>query len=286
MTAADERGDMKEVRLLADGELVGRFGTFPFQFRWTPKAVRRRQDRHADGRGRGQGRQRREHDALGRRGLRRRGDRGAAARGQARGSRVRRRSAARSRASTAGSSTRRRRTAYEWLADGSPIAGAAGTQHTLGEGELGRLVACRITAVNTAGDADATSDGRYVSAASAGPPGPPGTPGTPGTPGPGPGETLVSPECEKRKAKQIECVVRQVLRSASGARLRATGRITGRKKTLTRTGARSVRLRLNQPRRVRSSQKVVLQVRKGTGRLQRVTLKLNRTRVLALAKPR
>ena len=31
MTAADERGDVKEVRLLADGELVATSRTFPFQ---------------------------------------------------------------------------------------------------------------------------------------------------------------------------------------------------------------------------------------------------------------
>ena len=36
VTAADERGDMKEVRLLADGELVDTKYTFPFQFRYYP----------------------------------------------------------------------------------------------------------------------------------------------------------------------------------------------------------------------------------------------------------
>ncbi len=39
VTAADERGDMKEVRLLVDGELVATSRTFPFQFRYTPPAA-------------------------------------------------------------------------------------------------------------------------------------------------------------------------------------------------------------------------------------------------------
>jgi hypothetical protein len=292
VTAADERGDMKEVRLLADGEQVGRAGTFPFQFRWVPTASDAGKTVTLTAEA---------EDAAGNVSTTTKAIDVAAA-------------AAESEAPLpAGNPTLQGSPtvgstltcvnggflnapssySYEWLADGSPIAGAAGEQYTLGQGELGRLVACRITAVNDAGDADATSESRYVSAASAGPPGPPGTPGTPGNPGtpgtpgtPGPRETLVALECEKRKAKQIECVVRQVLRSASDARLRVTGRISGRSKQLTRSGARRVRLRLNQPRKVRGSQKVVLRVRKGTGKLQRVTLKLDRSRVLALANPR
>ena len=39
VTAADERGDMKEVRLLADGVLVDTKYTFPFQFRYRPQAA-------------------------------------------------------------------------------------------------------------------------------------------------------------------------------------------------------------------------------------------------------
>ena len=39
VTAADERGDMKEVRLLADGQLIGTKYTFPFQFRYFPQAA-------------------------------------------------------------------------------------------------------------------------------------------------------------------------------------------------------------------------------------------------------
>ena len=284
VTAADERGDMKEVRLLADGVQVGRAGTFPFQFRWSPKAADAGKTVVLTAQAEDQA-----------------GNVASATRSIDVAS-----AAAETEAPLPAGNPRLEGSPtvgstltcvdagflnapasyrYEWLVDGSPIADAAGTQYTLGQGELGRTIACRITAVNAAGDADATSDGRYVSAA-AGPAGPPGAPGAGGAPAAGTGETLVSLECEKRKAKQIECVVRQVLRSASDARLQATGRIAGRSKKVTRTGARTVRLRLNQPRKVRSSQKAVLQVRKGTGKLQRVTLKLDRTRVLALANPR
>jgi hypothetical protein len=289
VTAADERGDMKEVRLLADGQLVGRFGTFPFQFRWAPKASDAGKTVTLTAEA---------EDAAGNVATATKAIPVAAAAAELEAPLPAGRPGLEG-SPTVGSTltcvnggflNSPASYRYEWLADGTRIADATGSQHTLGAGELGRLVSCRITAVNDAGEADATSEGRYVSAAAAGPPGPPGTPGIPGTPGtpgvPGPGETLVSAECEKRKAKQIECVVRQVLRSDSDARLQATGRISGRSKTLTRSGARSVRLRLDQPRKVRSSQKVVLRVRKGTGKLQRVTLKLGRTRVLALANPR
>ena len=39
MTAFDERGDLKEVDLLADGQLIQRTDrSYPFQFRYTPPA--------------------------------------------------------------------------------------------------------------------------------------------------------------------------------------------------------------------------------------------------------
>ena len=36
VTAYDDRGDLKQVNLYADGALVGTVPVFPFQFRYTP----------------------------------------------------------------------------------------------------------------------------------------------------------------------------------------------------------------------------------------------------------
>src|SRR3954470_23750804 len=72
-------------------------------------------------------------------------------------------------------------TTVEWLRDGAVIAGAAAITYTLTNSDLGHLVSARVTAVNSAGDADATSAGLYVSAAPiVGPAGPAGATGPAG----------------------------------------------------------------------------------------------------------
>ena len=50
--------------------------------------------------------------------------------------------------------------AYAWLRNGAVIAGATTPSYTLTAADLGRSVACRITATNDAGSGDATSDSR------------------------------------------------------------------------------------------------------------------------------
>ena len=189
VTAADARGDMKEVRLLADGELVGTNRTFPFQFRWTPGAA-----------------QAGKTVTLTAEAVDKAGNVATATRtvdvtdvaadveaplpvGKP---------------TLAGTPTVGSTLtcvsggfvntptgwAYAWFAGGEPIAGAAGEQYTLTAAELGEPVSCRITASNSAGDADATSDGKYVSVAAVpgtGGPGRPGRSGGSGRPGRSPG---------------------------------------------------------------------------------------------------
>ena len=67
--------------------------------------------------------------------------------------------------------------AYEWLRDGAAVTGADEATYTLVAADQGYGVSCRVTATNSAGDADSTSRAVTVSDASgpAGPPGPPGS---------------------------------------------------------------------------------------------------------------
>ena len=58
--------------------------------------------------------------------------------------------------------------AYEWLRDGAVIADADEAGYELADADLGREVACRVTASNSAGDADFQSSGRTISARRAG----------------------------------------------------------------------------------------------------------------------
>ena len=52
---------------------------------------------------------------------------------------------------------------YAWLRNGAVIAGATTPTYTLTAADLGRSVACRITATNDAGSGEATSDSVVVS---------------------------------------------------------------------------------------------------------------------------
>jgi hypothetical protein len=77
---------------------------------------------------------------------------------------------------------------YEWLRNGVPIAGATSQSYVTIAADLGRQLRCRITAINSAGDADATSDFVIVSGGPQGPTGPTGPTGPQGPSGPtGPG---------------------------------------------------------------------------------------------------
>ena len=96
--------------------------------------------------------------------------------------------------------------AYEWLRDGAVIAGADEAGYELADADLGREVACRVTATNSAGDADSTSDALTVSAAGgtqgpAGPEGPAGPAGPAGPTGPaGPPARQARPVPRVRRA--------------------------------------------------------------------------------------
>ena len=54
---------------------------------------------------------------------------------------------------------------YVWLRNGTPITGATGASYVPTTDDIGRLIACRMSATNSAGTADATSEALYVSPA-------------------------------------------------------------------------------------------------------------------------
>src|SRR4051794_30161308 len=101
---------------------------------------------------------------------------------------------------------------YQWLRDGSPIGGATGSSYVPTNGDVGRDVSCRVTAANSAGDADSTSDVVTVGTAAAGPQGPAGpvgpvgpvgTAGPQGPAGPAGSGPTFTVKCTKGKKKQI-----------------------------------------------------------------------------------
>jgi beta-glucanase (GH16 family) len=77
---------------------------------------------------------------------------------------------------------------YEWLSDGTPIAGATASSYTVRAGDPGHTLTCRVTATNTAGSATALSDPVLIS----GPPAPPPQPPPPPPPPP-PTALLLAP---------------------------------------------------------------------------------------------
>ena len=251
--AWDERGDMKEVRLSVDGKLVQRKVSFPFQMRWYPAA----------------------------------GDIGQtktlAVEAEDKAGNV----VASTRTITVGAADAMEESplptgvttlagkpsvgetltcipsgfsgngvelAYEWLRDGAAIAGADEAGYELADADLGREVACRVTASNSAGDADSTSDALTVSAAG-------GTQGPAGPEGPA-GETpIVRIRCKQVTRRKIECVVRV---KGATAKTTATARVKGARSSVTRRGTGKVRLRVTSRKRVSKSTRVVVRYTAGS----------------------
>ena len=184
VTAADERGDMKEVRLLADGVLVGTKYTFPFQFRYYPQAADAGETVTLTAQA---------EDSAGNVGTATRTivvsaadavaesplpvEPGPAIAGEP--------AAGRTLACSNGSWLNEPdEFDYEWLRNGQPIAGATSATYTTTAADLGKQIRCRVTASNEGGDGDATSDFVIVSGGPQGPTGPTGPTGPQGPQGP------------------------------------------------------------------------------------------------------
>jgi hypothetical protein len=154
-----------------------------------------------------------------------------------------------------------RKLAYEWLRSGVPIHGATSPAYTLTAAELGRTIACRISATNDAGTGDATSEALYVSN-----PAPQATPFTAPV-------TAVTPAATKRTVvvkftakcklakshRTVDCTVS----SNRTAKFSAKLRLAGSKKAAKKAGKRKVHLKLRSNKRLKKGQKVVLTLHSG-----------------------
>ena len=154
---------------------------------------------------------------------------------------------------------------YAWLRSGTPIAGATGVTYTLTDADLGRTIACRMSATNSAGTADATSEALYVS--------------TPGAPGVTVVNNLVTtvvaaPVTTTKVAavtfaaacklasnrKSVSCAVS----SSSTAKFTGSIRLQGhRTAAASKSGKKKVTLTLRATKALKKGTKVVLKLKSG-----------------------
>ena len=323
VTAADERGDMKEVRLRADGELVGTLRTFPFQFRYHPDPA----DVGTTVTLTAEAEDRAGNVATATRTI-------SVVAGEAiveaplpvetdPPTIVGEPAAGRTLTCLAGGFLNEPETfEYEWLRNGTPIAGAVATTYMTTAGDLGRQIRCRVTAINEAGDTDATSDFVVISGGPQGPTGPTGPTGPQGPQGPqgptgptgpsgpagptgpqgpqgiqgpagptgptgpqgpqGPPGSTVLVSCTLSSSGQ-SIVCEMSTAQASRARIRAAVRIAGTKRTARKAGRHNGRVRV----RVRSQRRIKRSARvvvrvKIAGRRARMTVPLGHEARLAL----
>ena len=273
VTAADERGDLKEVRLLADGVLVGRNSTFPFQFRYVPRSedVGRAVVLTAqaeDGAG---------NVATATRTLE-------VVSGPAvveaplpavppaiQGDPIAGRTlTCLNRGFVNGPTSYR----YEWLRNGEAIAGATAVNYTATTADVGRQVRCRITAINSAGEGDATSDFVVIT------PAPQSTPlaltGTQGST-----RLSVVVGCTRSASrKALTCTATPV--GTRTARVTSSVRLVGSRARATRTARGQVRVRVRMDRRISRSQRVLVRVTVGRASA-RVTMRVGVRKRVSLA---
>jgi hypothetical protein len=174
-------------------------------------------------------------------------------------------------------------TTYEWLRSGAVIAGARQSTYVLTTADLGFDVGCRVTGTNAAGSGDASSTTRSISAAGTqGPQGPQGPQGAQGPQGPAgangangaPGAKgdkgdapSVRVTCDlSADGKTIMCTISAIPPTSSSAKLTGTARIAGSKKTVTRSGKGKVTMRLHSSKRLKKAPKVVLRIAQGKAR--------------------
>ena len=301
----DERGDMKEVRLSVGGQLVQRKVSFPFQMRWYPTA---------DDIGDTVTLSVEAEDKAGNVTTSTRSITVGPANGVAEaplftGVTALTGEPVVGQALTCVPSGREGggNLSYEWLRNGVAISGASADSYTLAAADVGRGVACRVTATNSAGNADSTSEAVTVSAAGGtpgpqGPAGPPGQDGQDGTDGQdgatgpagpagpqgpagprgprgnrGPRGRAADIEVTCRLVNQgrdIRCRVRSANNDRSTARVSI--RLAGTNKVARGKGAKTVRVGLKANRKVGRKAKVIVRYQRG-GSTVRAVVRLGRT---------
>jgi len=155
--------------------------------------------------------------------------------------------------------------AYEWLRSGVPIAGATAVSYTLTNADLGRTIACRMSATNAAGTADATSEALFVSAPAA-VPAPPAAP-APAPPAATPVKTTkpaklaFKASCKLAKnRKSISCAVSSNTTTKFSGSIRLQGRKAASR---SKAGTKKITLRVRSAKALKKGTKVVLKLKSG-----------------------
>jgi hypothetical protein len=145
---------------------------------------------------------------------------------------------------------------YQWLRSGAPIAGSTRNTYVPRAADIGRGVSCRVTARNSAGNADSTSEALIVSAASV-----------------RAKRVKITVTCRLTRSRDVVCVVR---RDDARRWVKATIKVVGSKGRATARDRGRVRVRLNTRSRVRRNARVA--VRYSSGQVQgRAVVRLGRT---------
>jgi zinc carboxypeptidase/Big-like domain-containing protein len=263
VTAYDDRGDLKQVNLYADGALVGSVPVFPFQFRYTPPKSKVGQTVKLTA------------EAVDKAGNKSTRDllvnildtddlvlspvpvnkptlSGSPLVGQTMS------------CLNGGFLNSPRSYSYAWLRSGTPITGAIGSSYTLTNDDLGRTIACRMSATNSAGTADATSEALYVSAPAPAPSAIAETKVVTVTvPAPAaPKATLAfTASCKLAKSrKAITCAVSSNTAATFSGSIRLQGHKTA---SASKTGKKKVTLTVRSTKALKKGTKVVLKLKSG-----------------------
>ena len=252
--AVDERGDLKEVRLSVGGQLVQRKVSFPFQMRWYPAAadVGRTVTLAVEAEDKAGnvttstrtitvGTAQSVEEAPLPTGVTTIAGRPVVGRTLT--------------CIPSGFSGNGVRLSYQWLRNGVAITGATRATYVPVNADLGRGVSCRVTATNSAGNADSTSEVLIVS--------------------PAPKRKVrvtIHISCKLTKKKDVVCVVRR----DDDRWVKATIRVVGSKGRATARDRGKVRVRLDKRAPIRRRARVAVRYT-GGGVQGRAVIRLGRT---------
>jgi hypothetical protein len=166
---------------------------------------------------------------------------------------------------------------YAWLRNGSAIPGATTASYTLTGAELGRTIACRVTATNAHGSGDATSETLVVSNPTPAPmtatpapitltaPAPAAVPAPSTKPKTAAKTPRYRAACRRTKSKKV---VLCTVSSRSKAKFSGTLRLQGRKTATASKASKAgkVKLTLRSRKALKKNQKVVVTVKQGKAR--------------------
>jgi len=163
---------------------------------------------------------------------------------------------------------------------GAPVKLSASGRAVLATAAIAAPQGHTVTA-RYSGDGDyAPRSASYTARAVEGPQGPPGPPGPPARSTPR--RVRVSVACKVVKGRTVRCTVKEAGATKKSSKLKATLRLAGLRKHVTRSARGTVTLSLRSPRRVTAKRKVTVTVTK-SGKTVRTTLTAKGKRTLSIA---